>query len=72
MGGYTVYGGLQSYESAKAINALPIGLVNERTRLKVDVKKGQLLTYDMVELDESSFLLSLRRRQDELLSKGLL
>ncbi|MBP0963396.1 MAG: NAD(P)-dependent oxidoreductase [Oscillospiraceae bacterium] len=72
MGGYTVYGGLQSYQSAKAANALPIGLVNERTRLKVDVKQGQMLTYDMVELDESSFLLSLRRKQDKMLANGLL
>ena len=72
MGGYTVYGGLHPYQEAKQLNALPIGLVNERTRVKVDVKKGQLLTYDMVELDESSFLLSLRRKQEQMLAEGLL
>jgi len=31
-----------------------------------------MLTYDMVELDESSFLLSLRRKQDKMLANGLL
>ena len=35
-----------------------------------DVKKGELITYDMVELDESSYILQLRRKQDEMLAKG--
>ena len=64
--------GLQSFRQAKELNALPIGLVNEKTRVKVDVKKGQLITYDMVELDENSFLLNLRRKQDQMLEEGTL
>lgn len=72
MGGYTVYGGLHSYREAKALNALPIGLVNEKTRARVDIKRGQLITWDMVELDQSSFLLELRREQDRLLEEKLL
>jgi len=72
MGGYTVYGGLHPYRQAKDLNALPIGLVNEKTRIKVDVKKGQMITYDMVELDESSFILNLRHKQDQMLAEGIL
>jgi predicted homoserine dehydrogenase-like protein len=72
IGGYTVYGGFYSFEEAKAKNALPLGLVNKNTKLKQDVKKGELITYDMVELDQSSYILGLRREQDELLEKGKL
>jgi predicted homoserine dehydrogenase-like protein len=72
IGGYTVYGSFHAFREAKALNALPIGLVNKKTRMKVDVKKGQLITYDMVELAEDSFILKLRREQDALLAKNLL
>ena len=58
------------FQEAKSKNALPIGLVNAKTKMVKDVKKGELITYDMVELDESSFILQLRRKQDEMLAKG--
>ncbi|NLD48130.1 MAG: NAD(P)-dependent oxidoreductase [Clostridiaceae bacterium] len=72
IGGYTVYASFHSYSEAKALNALPIGLVNGKTRLKADVKKGQLITYQMVDLAEDSYILKLRKEQDALLAKGLL
>ena len=72
IGGYTVYGGFYSFKEAQSKNALPIGLVNKKTRMKVDVKKGELITYEMVELDESSYILKLRREQDQLLAQGKL
>ena len=46
-----------------------IGGVSQYGQVK-DVKKGELITYDMVELDESSYILQLRRKQDEMLAKG--
>ena len=49
-----------------------MGLVNRRTRMKRDAAKGQLITYDMVELWEDSLALRLRKEQDGLLGKGLL
>jgi predicted homoserine dehydrogenase-like protein len=58
------------FQEAKSKNALPIGLVNAKTKMVKDVKKGELITYDMVELDESSYILQLRRKQDEMLAKG--
>lgn len=72
IGGYTVYGGFYDFQDAKAKNALPIGLVNKNTVLKKDVKPGDLITYDMVDLDESSYILQLRREQDKLLESGKL
>ena len=46
--------------------ALPIGLINDKTILKTDVKKGDTISYDMVKLDEDSIVLQLRRMQDKL------
>lgn len=66
IGGYTVYGTIERYEVAKAIKALPVGLVNKDTVLKQDVKKGDLITYDMVNLREDSFILQMRKLQDKL------
>lgn len=66
IGGYTVYGMIEDYETAKAMNAVPIGLVNKNIRLKQDVKTGEVLTYDMLEMDENSYVYKLRKLQDEL------
>lgn len=66
IGGFTVYGTIQRADQAKEENSLPLGLVNKKTRLKVDVKKGSVITYDMVELDETSLVYQLRKEQDEL------
>ncbi|NLB71933.1 MAG: NAD(P)-dependent oxidoreductase [Chloroflexi bacterium] len=72
LGAYTVYASFHSYSEAKALNALPIGLVNGKTRLKEDVKKGQLITYQMVDLAEDSYILKLRKEQDALQAQGSL
>ncbi len=66
IGGFTVYGLIENYETAKAMNALPLGLVNRNMKVKRDVRKGEILTYDMVELDESSFVYQLRKKQDSI------
>ena len=67
IGGFTIYGRIYEYEEAKALNALPIGLVNNRLVLKNDVKKGDVITYDDVNDDENSFIWKLRKKQDEML-----
>lgn len=66
IGGYTVYGTIERYETAKKMKALPVGLVNKDTILKQDVKKGDLITYNMVQLREDSFILQMRKLQDKL------
>lgn len=64
IGGYTVYGVIDTFENAKKDNALPIGLVSPKVKVKTDIKKGETLTYDAVELDENSLILQLRKLQD--------
>lgn len=67
IGGYTVYGVIDTHENAKRQKALPIGLVNKNVVLKKDVKKGETITYDAVELDENSLILQLRRMQERII-----
>ena len=62
-GGYTVNGLIEKAEIARAENLLPLGLA-DGTKLKCDVSQGETISYDMVELDEDSFVLKLRRLQD--------
>ncbi|AOT71135.1 NAD(P)H-dependent oxidoreductase [Geosporobacter ferrireducens] len=64
IGGYTVYGTIERAEVAKTMGALPLGLVNKNTVLKQSVKKGDLITYDMVALDQDSLIVQLRKLQD--------
>lgn len=66
IGGFTFYGLLQTVEEAKKTNALPIGLIDHKTKLKRDVKQGEVLTYDDVELNNDSFIVHLRHLQNEL------
>lgn len=63
-GGYTVVGLCEKADVARAQNLLPLGL-SSGAKLKQDASKGAAITYDMVELDEGSFILKLRRLQDE-------
>lgn len=64
IGGYTVYGSIEEYEKAKSENLLPIGLINENTKVLKDIKKGEFITYDMVELDTSTSIYKLRQIQN--------
>lgn len=66
IGGYTVYGVIDTYENAQKERALPIGLVNKNVVLKRDIKKGETITYDSVELDQNSVVLQLRKLQDKM------
>lgn len=65
-GGYTVNGLCEVAEIARAQALLPLGLASGVT-LKQDVPQGTAITYGMVELDEQSFILKLRRLQDATL-----
>lgn len=67
IGEYCYRASIELADIAKAGNMLPVGLAKGAS-VKVDVKKDEVITYDMVELNESSVLLQLRRMQDQLLS----
>lgn len=51
---------------AKEGNMLPVGLA-KGARMKVDVMKDEIITYSMVELNDQSVLLQLRRLQDNIM-----
>jgi predicted homoserine dehydrogenase-like protein len=62
-GGYTVLGMCEKASVAKNEHLLPLGL-SQGARLKCDVAAGEAITYEMVELNEDSFIRKLRRLQD--------
>lgn len=64
IGSNDTYGSLTTHEDAMGRNLLPIALITDKTRLRVDVKKDELITYEMVELDESEIITKLRYKQD--------
>ncbi|WP_425538388.1 NAD(P)H-dependent oxidoreductase [Microaceticoccus formicicus] len=66
MGSKQVYGTLVTHEEQKSGNYLPIALIGKKTELLVDVKKDEIIRYDMVKLDEDSLIVKLREEQDRL------
>ena len=69
LGGYRVYGMIENARIAAAERLLPVGLAPGAVVVS-PVGAGQPLTYGDVELDESSAIVSLRRRQDALIGRG--
>ncbi len=64
-GGYTFHGSMDRADEAKKLNALPVGLAPEAKIVK-PVKRGTVITWDDVTLDETSIVVKLRREQDKL------
>lgn len=62
-GGYTVNGLAEKATVARDEGLLPLGLAPGAV-LKQDVAQGGAITYDMVEIDDDSFVLQMRRVQD--------
>ena len=65
IGGYTIRGYADNAKDAKRDNLVPIGLM-QNAIVQKEIKIGELITYDHVQLDESSFIVQLRRLQDSL------
>lgn len=68
IGEYTVLGSVDTYEVAKKENLVPIGLINENTVVKKDIKKGTFISYDMIDLDKSEQIYKLRLEQENHLT----
>jgi predicted homoserine dehydrogenase-like protein len=66
IGEYCYRASIEHADIAKAEHMLPAGLAKGAV-LKQDVAKDEPITYDMVELDNRSVLLQLRRTQDQML-----
>ena len=65
IGGEMIFGSLETKEDQERGNHLPIGIVTEGAFAKRDIKKGSLLTYDDVELNNNSEIVKLRKIQDD-------
>ncbi len=67
LGGYTVYGTIDRADVAREEGSLPLGLAVGAV-LKRDVKQGEPLHYDDVDLDESQTIFHLRKLQDKMVA----
>lgn len=66
IGEYCYRASIETFDVARKGNMLPVGLA-KGAKLKCDVQKDGVITYDMVELNEKSILLQLRRMQDAMI-----
>jgi predicted homoserine dehydrogenase-like protein len=64
-GGYDFHGVMDAADVVRAGNSLPVGLA-PGAQIKRLVPAGRIVTWDDVELDESSTVVRLRREQDAL------
>lgn len=67
IGGFTVYGSIEKYKVAKEENLVPIGLIDEKAKALKAIKKGQAITYDMIELNTSTEIYRLRKLQEKII-----
>ena len=67
-GGYTVVGQCEKTGVASSEGLLPLGLA-DRATLQRDIAKGEAIGYKDVNLNEDSFVLKMRRLQDELTAR---
>jgi len=72
IGGYTTYGSITSLADSDRNRYVPYGLVTNKAKMKKDVKKGQLLTLDDLELDKSTLIYQLRKEQDVMYDRNIL
>jgi predicted homoserine dehydrogenase-like protein len=63
LGGYMTYGQCETYGESRAENLLPIGLA-QGCRLRRDLAKDSVLTYEDVEVPAGRMIDELRREQD--------
>ncbi|MFT4400669.1 NAD(P)H-dependent oxidoreductase [Bacillus sp. SW14] len=66
IGGYSVRGVLETHQDLKRNNHIPIGLISGNVVAKKDIRQGQFLTTDDVELDPTTTVWKLRSLQDSL------
>ncbi|TFH36196.1 MAG: flagellar biosynthesis protein FlgA [Anaerolineales bacterium] len=68
LGGFSVYGMIEKAEVAKAENLLPLGLA-PGAKVRKNIKTGEALTYEDVEIDNSLTIAHLRFLQDRIVEK---
>ncbi len=68
LGGFCVYGMIENADMSLKNNMLPVGLAPGAV-VKRDVKKGSILTYEDVQLNDDFTIVRLRKEQDVLSKK---
>jgi predicted homoserine dehydrogenase-like protein len=68
LGGFTTYGQIMDAKEAKKIQALPIGLTDPSLVLKRSIKKGEVITFEDVEVTKDLIIWELRRLMERDLS----
>jgi len=63
IGGYTIYGLIDNYETIQKENLLPLGLA-EYAVMSCDVQQDTPITYNMVDFLEDNEVLQLRKKQE--------
>ncbi len=66
MGGYTTYASIATAEETRRMGYVPYGLVTKKARMKKDAKKGQMITWDMIDLETDTLVYQIRKKQDEM------
>ncbi len=66
IGGFTAYGVIDSYEKSFKNGSLPFGLVTKKTKMVKDVKKGEVVRFEDVLLDDNSLIYQMRKIQDQM------
>lgn len=66
IGEYCYRASIETADVAREGNMLPVGLAKGAV-MKVDTPKDSVITYDMVDLNNDSVLLQLRRMQDQIM-----
>ncbi|MDX9918001.1 MAG: NAD(P)-dependent oxidoreductase [Gudongella sp.] len=72
IGEHSVYGSLDSYQTARTEGFVPIGLINSNAKAKRDISRDEIITYDMIDLDETTEVFRLRKlmeRSHQVLTK---
>ncbi|NPV87749.1 MAG: flagellar biosynthesis protein FlgA [Anaerolineae bacterium] len=69
LGGYTVYGCIEKAKITQREGLVPLGISVGATVIK-DIKKGEPLHYDEVELDENQTIFHLRKLQDKMVASS--
>ena len=69
IGGEMIFGTLEKKTDQTEGNHVPIGIVTDGAFAKRDIKKGNLLTYEDLSLNEAAEIVKLRKKQDKYFKK---
>lgn len=69
IGGEMIFGTLETKKAQVEGNHVPIGIVTDGAFANKDIKKGNLLTYEDLSLNEAAEIVKLRKKQDKYFKK---